>query len=156
MTLKELRKSKNLTQVEAARYLDIGTRTYQNYESNITKQKGIRFEYIFDKLFKYGFVDENNGILNIEDIRSACLKVFSKFKVSYCYLFGSYAKGKANEQSDVDLYINSDIDGLCYFELAEMLREELKKRVDLLDQRQLKNNFDLTNEILKDGIKIYG
>ena len=156
MTLKELRKSKGLTQIAAAKYLGIALRTYQNYESNINKQKGIQFEYMFEKLFKYGYIDENNGVLSIDKIRGICLKVFSEFKVSYCYLFGSYAKGKATAKSDVDLLISTDIDGLRFFELAEVLREELKKKVDLLDQRQLENNFVLTNEILKDGIKIYG
>ena len=39
---------------------------------------------------------------------------------------------------------------------AEELREELKKKVDVLDQKQLENNFQLANEILRDGIKIYG
>lgn len=156
MTLKELRKSKGLTQTAAAEYLGIAPRTYQNYESDISKQKGIKFEYIFEKLLKYGYVDENNGILSIEKIQEVCLKVFSEFKVSYCYLFGSYAKGKATAESDVDLFISTDIDGLRFFELVEVLREGLKKKVDLLDQRQLENNFELTNEILKDGIKIYG
>ena len=36
------------------------------------------------------------------------------------------------------------------------LREGLKKKVDVLDQKQIVNNFELVNEILKDGIKIYG
>ena len=156
MTLKELRKSKNLTQIDAAKYLGIATRTYQNYESDITKQNGIKFEYIFDKIMKYGYIDENNGILSIENIKDICLKVFSEFKVEYCYLFGSYAKGKPTPESDVDLYVYTDIDGLRFFELIEVLREKLNKKVDLLDQRQLQNNFELTNEILKDGIKIYG
>jgi hypothetical protein len=40
--------------------------------------------------------------------------------------------------------------------LVETLREELKKKVDVLDIKQLNNNLVLTKEILKDGIKIYG
>lgn len=156
MTLKELRKSKGLTQIATAKYLGIAPRTYQNYESDISKQKGIKYEYVFDKLLKYGYIDEQTGVLSTDKIQEICLKVFSEFKISYCYLFGSYAKGSATEESDVDLYIHTDIDGLRFFELAEVLREELKKKVDLIDQRQLINNFELTNEILKDGIKIYG
>ncbi|MBS6441740.1 MAG: nucleotidyltransferase domain-containing protein, partial [Coprobacillus sp.] len=72
-----------------------------------------------------------------------------------CYLFGSYAKNKATEHSDVDLLISTSITGLKYFELVEILREQLKKKVDLLDSAQLNNNFDLVHEILKEGIKIY-
>ena len=40
--------------------------------------------------------------------------------------------------------------------MIEDLRTALKKKIDALDIEQLVNNQDLTNEILKDGIKIYG
>ena len=43
-----------------------------------------------------------------------------------------------------------------FYEIAELLRENLKKKVDLLDFAQLNNNPTLLQEILKDGIKIYG
>ena len=43
-----------------------------------------------------------------------------------------------------------------FYELVEDLREALKKEVDLLNLEQLKDNLELVNEILKDGIKVYG
>ena len=87
--------------------------------------------------------------------RDEALEVFKKYNVEFCYLFGSYAKGKANEKSDVDLLVSVPLDGLKFFELVEMLRMNLKKKVDLLDFNQLNNNPELTYEMLKDGIKIY-
>ena len=56
----------------------------------------------------------------------------------------------------MDLLVSVPSDGLKFFELVEMLRMNLKKKVDLLDFNQLNNNPELTYEILKDGIKIYG
>lgn len=56
--------------------------------------------------------------------------------------------------SDIDLLICSDIKGLKFYGLVEALREKLHKKVDLLNIEQLKDNLDLTKEILKDGIKI--
>lgn len=76
--------------------------------------------------------------------------------MEYCYLFGSYAKGKATEKSDVDLLVAMPVDGMKFFELIEVLREQLKKKIDLLDIAQLENNPALVQEILRDGIKIYG
>lgn len=156
MTLKELRKEKGLTQSEAAAYVGVSLRTYQSYEGNAGKQTGVHYEYILEKLTRYGFIDEENGVLTIENIKEICLKILPDYQVQYCYLFGSYAKGKATCRSDVDLLVFTDVTGLRFFELAERLREALHKRVDLLDQRQIEKNFELTNEILKDGIKIYG
>jgi predicted nucleotidyltransferase len=76
--------------------------------------------------------------------------------VKFCYLFGSYAKGKATGKSDVDLLVSTDIGGLAFFELTEALRQKLNKKVDVLHIDQLKNNFELLQEILRDGVKIYG
>ena len=104
---------------------------------------------------QYGFIDETHGILTIEQIKKVCEPIFIKYKVQYCYLFGSYAKGKAKETSDVDLLVYTDATGLKFYELIEVLRENLKKKIDLLNQDQIKDNNNLINEILKDGIKIY-
>ena len=156
MTLKELRKEKGLTQSAAAAYLGVSLRTYQSYEGNVGKQTGPRYEYILEKLNRYGFLDEENGVLTVENIKEICRKILPDYQVQYCYLFGSYAKGKATGRSDVDLLVFTAVTGLRFFELAERLREALHKRIDLLDQRQIEKNFELTNEILKDGIKIYG
>ena len=82
--------------------------------------------------------------------------MFSNYDIEYCYLFGSYAKGKASNISDVDLFVSTSVTGLRYFGLIEQLRERLKKKVDLLNFNQIKDNTEVLNEILKDGIKIYG
>ncbi len=156
MTLRELRKNKGITQQEAADFLGVPLRTYSNYENDIKKQTSIKYIYMLEKLYTYGYIDEENGILALDEIKNICINVFSKYPVEYCYLFGSYAKGKAKATSDVDLLVCTTLSGLNFYGLVEELREALKKKVDVLDQKQLIDNFELTNEILKDGIKIYG
>ena len=156
MNLKKLRKSKKLTQLECAKYLEVPLRTYQNYENDETKADSIKYAFMVQKLEKFGFIDENNGILSVDQIKKICAEIFKEFDVEYCYLFGSYAKGMATESSDVDLLVSAPISGIKFYDLAEAVREGLKKRVDVLNFEQLPNNPDLLNEILKDGIKIYG
>lgn len=156
MTLRQLRIDKGLSQVRCAEYLQIPIRTYKRYETSEQKLNPIKASYIVEKLNQYGQVDEEHGKLTIEQIKKGCLEIFSSYDVEYCYLFGSYAKGKATELSDVDLLISMPVDGLKFFEIAELLREKLKKKVDLLDVAQLNNNPVLVKEVLKDGIKIYG
>jgi DNA (cytosine-5)-methyltransferase 1 len=56
----------------------------------------------------------------------------------------------------VDLLVYTTLSGIKFYGLVEELREKLQKKVDVLNQKQIANNFDLANEILKDGIKIYG
>jgi predicted nucleotidyltransferase len=156
MTLKELRKQNQMTQVECASYLGVPTRTYQNYENDVRKKNSLKYEYMMQKLKEYGRVDENHGILTVQKIKVVCEDVFSSYDVDYCYLFGSYAKGLASDTSDVDLLISTPVSGIQFFDLVEALREELKKNVDLLNLEQLTDNPELLNEILKDGVRIYG
>ena len=156
MTLKELRKQNKMTQAECARYIGIPLRTYQNYENDISKSETIKYAFMLQKLQENSAWDENHGILSIQQITNICNEIFPEFDVEYCYLFGSYAKGTANEKSDIDLLISTSVSGIRFFDLAETLREHLKKKVDVLNLEQLKGNADLTNEILKDGVKIYG
>lgn len=156
MSIKELRKSLELTQKEASKIVNVPLRTYVNYENDISKEDTIKYIYIKEKLEEYGFIDETHGILTIEKIKDISKDVFDNFDVEYCYLFGSYAKGIATEVSDIDLLISTKTSGLEFYGLVEMLRESLKKKVEVLSFSTLKNDTDILNEILRDGIKIYG
>lgn len=154
--LKTLRIEKKLTQQQVADLAGISLRSYKSYENDPQKAETIKYNYILDLLQKTNVIDEENGILEIEDIVKKCSAIFRKYAVNYCYLFGSYAKGKATPVSDVDLLISADIKGLKFYGLAEEIRSTLHKKVDILDINQLKDNIELADEILKDGIKIYG
>lgn len=154
--LKELRIEKKMTQKEVADLVGISLRSYKSYENDEKKQNTIKYNYIVEQLFKINQIDEETGILEIEDIVRKCSKVFEKYEVSFCYLFGSYAKRKATPVSDVDLLISTNVKGLKFYGLVEEIRTELHKKVDVLNMNQLKGNIELTEEIFKDGIKIYG
>ena len=156
MTLKELRIEKGLTQAACAKAVGIPMRTYVRYESDEGRKDTIKYRYIFETLQKYGVIDEDHGLLTVEKIREICTPLFERYNVRYAYLFGSYAKGKATEKSDVDLLISMPLNGLRFYEFVEVLRESLKKKVDLLDDTQHENKTALVKEILQDGIKIYG
>lgn len=156
MSLKDIRIQSKLTQAEAAKLLGVTRRTYVNYEAGKINESSMKYKYVVETLKKANLLDEDHGILTIDQIKKICNEIFKEYMVDYCYLFGSYAKGKATEKSDVDLLVAMPVDGMKFFELIEVLREQLKKKIDLLDIAQLNNNPTLTQEILKDGIKIYG
>ncbi len=154
--LKELRIEKKMTQKEVADLVGISLRSYKSYENDEEKRRTIKYNYIVERLSKINYIDEDTGMLELEDIVRKCSKVFDRYEVNFCYLFGSYAKGKATPASDVDLLISANVKGLKFYGFVEEIREALHKKVDILDMNQLKGNIELTEEILKDGIKIYG
>lgn len=153
--LKTTRKSFGITQKEAAAITGVSLRSYKEYENNPFKEGSFKYEYLLEKLNKLYLIDEDHGILSLETIKEKCREVFSLYDVEFCYLFGSYSRGEAKETSDVDLLISTSVTGMDFYGIAERLRIALKKKVDLLDMGQLKNNTELQHEILKDGVRIY-
>ena len=154
-TLKQLRLSKKLTQKQAATILGVSLRSYKEYENNEIKVGTLKYRSMVSELEKHVVLDEEHGILTMDEIKEGCKSVLDEYDVKYCILFGSYAKGKATEKSDVDLLVSTEIVGLKFFGIAERLRETLHKKVDLLDLRQLADNQALIDEILKDGVRVY-
>ena len=155
MTLKQIRQKLKLTQFEAAKLLNVSRRSYQSYENDKKYQGTMKYEDFLGKLTAM-LEDENQGILTLDDIRRGCELVFSNYEIEFCYLFGSYAKGKARQDSDIDLLVSTKLTGLNFFGMVEELRQTLHKKVDVLDLKQLDGNMKLINEILMDGLKIYG
>jgi predicted nucleotidyltransferase len=155
MSLKEMRQSLDLTQKEASELVGMPLRTYVNYENDPTKKDSIKYRYIKEKLVEYGRIDETHGILTIDKLKEICSSVFSGYPVEYAYLFGSYAKGKQTPSSDIDLLVSTSVTGMAFFGLVEQLRQELKKKVDVIALTSLPNNQELMHEILRDGIKVY-
>lgn len=154
--LKELRIEKELTQQQVAEIVGISLRSYKSYENEKAKEGSLKYKYILDRLAMLKPIDEEHGLLSVDYIQRKCLPVLEKYKVDYCYLFGSYAKDKATEKSDVDLLVCTNLKGIRFFGFVEELRTALHKKVDVLEVDQLNGNLELTKEILKDGIKIYG
>ena len=65
---------------------------------------------------------------------------FQDKPVLKAYLFGSYVRGEANEQSDVDILIELDYSqyiGLAFVEMQLDLQDILSRKVDLVSERGL-------------------
>src|ERR1700742_116497 len=62
-------------------------------------------------------------------------KFFSGLPVKRAYLFGSYSRDEADENSDVDILVELDYSkhiGMQFFSYGEGLEELLKKKVDIV------------------------
>lgn len=72
----------------------------------------------------------------IETIREKVIPIAKKYGVKKISLFGSYARGEADEQSDIDfLYTKGKILGLKYFGFVNDLEDEFKCHVDLVSDK---------------------
>ena len=159
MELLDVRKQYNLSQVEAAKLLGIPVRTYIRYEKDNNYGSSLKRKTMINVINEKCEITETKGLLTVEQIRQSIEKVFDeeyKGEIEFCYLFGSYAKGYAKDNSDVDLCVSTTLTGLGFVGLSESIRNVLHKKIDLIRFSNLKDNLELINEIMKDGIKIYG
>jgi len=159
MTLLEARKQYNVSQIEVANLLGVPIRTYIRYEQDDNYGSELKRKTMIQIINDRYEITENKGLLTSEIIKKEITLLFDneyKGVVKFCYLFGSYAKGYATEKSDVDLCIATSLTGLDFVGLSEDIRRVLHKKIDLVRFDTLNNNLELINEIMKDGIKIYG
>lgn len=57
--------------------------------------------------------------------------LIEKFQIKHIGLFGSYAVGKENSQSDIDLIVDMPSSFDTYYDLKEFLENSFNKEVDL-------------------------
>lgn len=95
-----------------------------------------------------------NGLLNIQDIRKTVAALAFQYGAERIYLFGSYARGEADENSDIDLRIDKgNIRGLSMGKLLVDIEDALGKKVDLLSTKCLREDF--LREIRDEEILLY-
>jgi hypothetical protein len=91
----------------------------------------------------------------LEQIQELC----KSNKVKTLFAFGSVVSGDFNEKSDVDLVVDIDENDpflytAIYFKLKSRLEDILKRHVDLLEERAIKNKF-FKIELDNTKVKIY-
>ncbi|WP_067145482.1 nucleotidyltransferase family protein [Methanobrevibacter olleyae] len=94
-------------------------------------------------------------VVTVEDIQKRIIPIVMKYGINSISLFGSYAKGNANEDSDLDFVMDKgELRGLIqYISLVEDLEEEFNCHVDLVSKGSSNKKF--LNAIKKDEVLLY-
>lgn len=95
-------------------------------------------------------------VYTVADIKEKLIPVFDKYKIKKAVLFGSYAKGIARDNSDIDIMVDSNLRGLAFYGLLEDVVNAVGKSVDLLDKSQIIKASKIQQEIENTGVVIYG
>ncbi len=95
-------------------------------------------------------------IFTIGDITRLVKPIAEKYKVQEIYLFGSYARGEADESSDLDFLVfgGEKFKPTMIFSLAEELREVLKKDVDVFEITEINKDSDFYRTIMKERLLV--
>ncbi|WP_407396707.1 nucleotidyltransferase family protein [Anaerovibrio sp.] len=103
-------------------------------------------------------------MLSIDEIKNAAAAVCKKYDVERAYLFGSYSRNEADEQSDVDIRIDTKKDNpklssllkVCAFQCE--LEEVLHKKVQIITKLPPPEddlNSIFRENVLRDEVLIY-
>ena len=80
-------------------------------------------------------------IINILRIKK--MELEKKYPISELALFGSYARGDYNEQSDIDILIDfSDrVNGFDYIKIAHELEDTFHIKIDLVSRKGIQMKY---------------
>lgn len=103
-------------------------------------------------------------MLSLEEIKNAVSLVCKKYDVDRAYLFGSYSRGEADEDSDVDIRIDTSKDNpklksilkVCSLQcdLEDILHKEVQV-ITCLPSPDDKLNAIFRENVLNDEVLIY-
>ena len=94
-------------------------------------------------------------IYTVDEIRKIVSPIAQKYGVAALYLFGSYARGEATVESDIDFLMDGgEIRSLYQLSAFRLdLEDALGKQIDLLTLGH--NDQVFIHNIRKDEVKIY-
>jgi len=100
----------------------------------------------------------------LNEISARVAPIAEKYGISYMYLFGSYARGEATEDSDIDFLFpreDSSVRGLQFGALYDELQTALGKGIDLVTEESLANPDErrrspwFIENIMRERVNIY-
>ena len=98
----------------------------------------------------------DNQIFTLDNITALVKPLAEKYHVKEIYLFGSYARGEADENSDLDFLVFGG-DGFKLtnvLALGEDLRGVLKKKVDIFEIREVNQDSEFYKTIMRERVLV--
>ena len=97
-----------------------------------------------------------NAIYTMEQIKDIVKPIANKYNVESIYLFGSYARGDATGDSDLDfLVFGGDKFKLTnIFALAEELRIAFQRQVDVFEISEINIDSDFYSNIMNERLSV--
>lgn len=93
-------------------------------------------------------------VFTIDDIKKRAIPIIIKYGINSFSLFGSYARGEATDDSDLDFVMDKgDLRGLQYVSLVQDLEDEFNCHVDVISKGSSNKKF--LEAVSKDEVILY-
>lgn len=99
----------------------------------------------------------NKKIFTLEEIKNLVAPIAEKYHADKVYLFGSYARGEADEESDLDflVYGGKDFKLTHILAFSEDLRELSQKNVDAFEICEVNQDSDFYKTVMKEKVLVW-
>ncbi len=94
-------------------------------------------------------------VYTFHQLKERLIPVFIENNIRKAVLFGSYGKGSASKESDIDLLVDSGLKGLRFVGFIEDIRTAVDKEVDVFDITHVGKGSELDREIEQSGVLLY-
>jgi uncharacterized protein len=111
-------------------------------EGKVTDKYSMKsLHFLINNWFVNLIMYTTEAIVNL--LRSKKENLEKKYPLSELALFGSYARGDQNEESDIDILVdfNSPIDGYEYIRLAHELEDLFNQKIDMVSRQGIKSGY---------------
>ena len=134
---------------------------YKMYQFRIKKSDELLIEKLDNISNRNSYItnlileDISPSVLTIKQIKERIMPIMKKHQIEDVYLFGSYARGEANRNSDVDIYCSRGNAESLYdeVEFIKELEVALGKKVDVVTIGSQMNEF-FRQQLERDIIKL--
>ena len=93
-------------------------------------------------------------VYSVDEIRRLATPIAQQYGVAKLALFGSYARGEQNANSDIDFIVDKGaIRGWEFFGFIDDLEKSLNTRVDVLTYNALRSS--MIHDAIRDEVIIY-
>ena len=98
----------------------------------------------------------SEAVLSLNRIKEIVKPIALKYQVKEIYLFGSYARGEATDESDLDFLVfgGENFKLTMIFSLAEELREAFQKNVDVFEIHEVNQQSVFYDTIMKERLLV--
>ena len=98
----------------------------------------------------------NDKVFTITDIKALVKPIAEKYNVDEIYLFGSYARDEADQNSDLDFLVfgGQNFKLTMIFSLAEELRVKQNKKVDVFEINEINQDSEFYKTIMKERLRV--
>lgn len=97
-----------------------------------------------------------DNVLSLNKIKEIVKPIALKYQVKEIYLFGSYARGEATDESDLDFLVfgGEGFKLTLIFSLAEELREAFQNNVDVFEIHEVNQKSGFYDTIMKERLLV--